>query len=483
MFVIFGTDLGPLDLQQAGGFPLQTTLGGTSIQVSVGTTTVDAFMIYTWASQVAAILPSSTPEGIGLMQVTYNGRISQAGAFRVVRSYPGVFAQNQAGNGQALAQNFNSASDQPRNSVIQSAKSGQVVSVWATGLGPITDNEAMAPVMRDLNISLEVRVGGKVAPVRYKGRSSCCAGVDQVVFEVPPGIAGCYVPVVLQVDAAVSNFTTISVADANSSECTDLTGIPGTMLEKLQSGGNLRIGSILLSVAKADLVTETGIGEFFQADWNWLSSRVSLGLPSPGACLVNPAKPSVPGGSYSQPVGLDAGHVLNVTGPKGSRQVPQRFPGFYNETFADGTLVQFLAPGTYTVDSVAGGADVGPFHATITFPAELSSTLQQTASATTVRWQGGDPSGYVVIQGSAQAPSGVSTGFSCVERASAGQFTVPPYVLSSLPASPGDITALIAAGTSPQNRFKAPGLDLGLFSFCSPVSALCSVFNDYYYWF
>ena len=68
-------------------------------------------------------------------------------------------------------------------------------------------------------------------------------------------------------------------------------------------------------------------------------------------------------------------------------------------------------------------------------------------------------------------------------RASAGQFTVPPYVLSSLPASPSDITALTAAGSAPQNRFKAPGLDLGYFSFCSPSSALCGGGFFDYYWF
>jgi hypothetical protein len=55
-------------------------------------------------------------------------------------------------------------------------------------------------------------------------------------------------------------------------------------------------------------------------------------------------------------------------------------------------------------------------------------------------------------------------------------------LLSSLPAGPVDISALVAAGSSPQNRFKATGLDLGYFSFCSPASALCSAYIDYY-WF
>jgi hypothetical protein len=142
--------------------------------------------------------------------------------------------------------------------------------------------------------------------------------------------------------------------------------------------------------------------------------------------------------------------------------------------------VQFLVPGTYTVDSAPGGADIGPFHATLNFPAELTSTVQQSAAGTTVNWRGGDPEGYVVIQGTAQSPAGVSTSFSCVERTGAGQFTLPPYVLASLPGNPTDITALTAAGSSPQNRFKAPGLDLGYFSYCSPWSALCGV-PFYYY--
>lgn len=484
MFVVFGTELGPGDLRQATGFPLTTSLGGTSIRVTVGATTVDAFLVYVWSTQVAAILPSGTPEGIGLMEVTYNGRTGQAGAFRVVRSSPGVLAQNQAGSGPALAQNFNSASDQPRNTLSRPARPGQVVTLWATGLGPISDNDAIAPVPRDLNINLQVLVGGKPATVRYKGRSGCCSGVDQIVFEVPPGLSGCHVPVVVQVDNAVSNFTTISVAGPGDSDCTDLSGISGPMLEKLQAGGNLRVGSIVLSVAKSDLVTETGIGWFVQAGLTWLANQIPLGLPSPGSCLVNPVKSSVPSyGMEVQPVGLDAGRLLNMTGPKGSRQILQRWPGAYSETFATGTQVQFLEPGTYTVDSAPGGADVGPFRATITFPAELTSTVQQSAAGTTVNWRGGDPAGYVAIQGSAPSTPGVRTSFSCVERASAGQFTVPPYVLSSLPASPSEISALIVAGSSPQNRFKAPGLDLGYFSFCSPLSALCGSWYFDSYWF
>ena len=483
MFVVFGTGLGPGELRQAGGFPLQTSLGGTSIRVTVGTTTVDALMVYVLATQAAAILPSSTPEGIGLMSVTYNGHTGQAGAFRVVRSSPGVFAQNQAGNGLALAQNFNSADDQPLNALSRPARPGQAVTLWATGLGPIAGDDAMAPAPRDLNINLQVLAGGKPATVRYKGRSGCCAGADQIVFEVPQGVSGCYVPVAVQVDNVVSNFTTISVADSGGGDCTDLSGISGPMLEKLQAGGTLRVGTIMLSVARADIVTETGTGQFFQADLSFLAGQISLGLPSPGSCVVNPVKSYVPFGSGNEPVGLDAGRVLTVTGPKGSRQILQRFTGSYSETFATGTVVQFLEPGSYTVDSAPGGVDVGAFKATLSFPAELTPTVQQSAAGTTVSWRGGDPAGYVVMQGSAQTTSGVNANFVCVERTAAGQFALPPHVVSSLPGVPGDVSAMIAAGSSPQNRFKATGLDIGYLNFCSPSTPLCngSFYYGYYY--
>jgi hypothetical protein len=250
------------------------------------------------------------------------------------------------------------------------------------------------------------------------------------------------------------------------------------MLEMLQSGGTARVGSIVLAVFKGETVAESGTGLFFQADLNFLNSQISLGLPSAGSCMVNPVKPVSFG--FTQPQVLDAGRVLNVTGPKGTRQVLQRSIGMYSESFATGTVPQFLEPGDYTVDSGSGGADVGPFRTTLSFPAELTSSVQQSATGTTVTWRGGDPQGYVVIQGGAVSPAGVSANFSCVERTGAGQFAIPSYLLASLAAPPGGVTAMTAAGISPQNRFQARGLDFGYFSFCSPLSPLCGPGSFYY---
>lgn len=42
---------------------------------------------------------------------------------------------------------------------------------------------------------LQALVGGRLARIVYAGRSGCCAGMDEIVFEVPAGIEGCNVPV------------------------------------------------------------------------------------------------------------------------------------------------------------------------------------------------------------------------------------------------------------------------------------------------
>src|SRR5579862_3843380 len=73
IFVVYGTNLGPANIAQPSALPLPNSLGGTSISVTVGGTTVNAPLIYSLNSQVAGVLPSSTPTGTGTLTVTYNG--------------------------------------------------------------------------------------------------------------------------------------------------------------------------------------------------------------------------------------------------------------------------------------------------------------------------------------------------------------------------------------------------------------------------
>jgi hypothetical protein len=87
-----------------------------------------------------------------------------------------------------------------------------------------------------------------------------------------------------------------------------------------------------------------------------------------------------------------------------------------------------------------------------------------------ITWTGGGPGELVANTGSSADPA-ISAGaeFICMERASAGAFTVPRWVIPALPAS-GTVQGLpvgfLYFGTilAQPSRFSATGLDLGYFN-------------------
>jgi len=113
-------------------------------------------------------------------------------------------------------------------------------------------------------------------------------------------------------------------------------------------------------------------------------------------------------------------------------------------------------PGTLTV-SAPGGSDVGAFSIALPIPsADASFKWNQAAVGTnisrsnplTITWTGGDTNGYVDITlisstfQSGQIPSPTTPGIlaECIAPNSAGSFTVPVYVLQSLPSNAGSNT-------------------------------------------
>lgn len=129
---------------------------------------------------MAAILPSSRPEGNGTLKVSYSGRTSAARPIRVVPSAFGIFTRNQAGMGPAIVQNYVSPTEAPVNALNAAARPGQVEILCGTGLGPIKGNDAAVPLVGNLDVDVEVLVGGRQAKVLYKGRSAEFPGLDQI---------------------------------------------------------------------------------------------------------------------------------------------------------------------------------------------------------------------------------------------------------------------------------------------------------------
>lgn len=469
LFTIFGEGLGPDTLQQAS-VPLPKTLAGTSVHVSAAGQNIDAFLFYVSAHQLAGLMPSSTPIGDATVTVTYQGQASNPQAITVAKRKIGLFTLNQAGSGPAVIQNFNSQNDQPVNTVVSPARPGQTVTLWADGVGPVSGDEASTPQPGDLG-PITVFVGGIPATVRYAGRSGCCLGVDQIIFDVPQGIEGCYVPVIavtgsysitaivghVPLDGPSSNFATMSIS--SSGTCTDPTGLTGDDIQRLQSRGSFALAGLDFTQMEDGLTNDTASARFGRVDTaRFLRSKGIFGLPAFGSCLGYE--------SLADPVQfdpLDAGAGLNISGPRGSRTLARQAPGGYGATFQD----RFFNPGGYTIDNGSGGADVGPFRATFNIPPPvnwLNPNISGNNISPELDWTGGDPNGYVVI--SDVAGNNLSNAITiCTAATLAGSFRIPTYayVLTGVdgPFGPSPNTVSIGSSSLPV-RFTAPGIDLGL---------------------
>ena len=516
MFVLFGQNIGPSTQANASSFPLPSKLGGTSISATVGGTAVDAIMLYANSFQVAAILPSTVPVGTGTVTLTYNGQASNTVPIQVVASTMGIFTRNQAGTGPGVLFNFNSQADQPVNSLVTAAHPGQVLTLWGTGLGKVSGQEADGPLPGNLDVPVNVYVGNQQVTPTYKGRSGCCAGIDQVVFTVPSGVSGCYVSVAVQAGGVISNTATIAVTGSGT-VCTEPASLEAADLQKVASGGSLSTGDIGLvrdhynfSLPSGQLTgnLDEAVGHFRQyisssdvleSTRGSVAGLSVLDFASLGSCIVSPYSYQGPlaavFGGAGDPAnfnGLDAGADLNVNGPEGATQLPRQNQGsaaqpFYVYKVTGGiigggiegftnVLPDYLDPGNYTVDDGSGGSQVGAFSAKFSIPSSPPVWTNEDAFSDisrskdlTVTWSGGAAGGLVGVSGSSANPTaGIGATFQCLVPADAGTFTVPQWVLSALPASAVDSSVGIPIGflslvtPLPQPvRFSATGLDVG----------------------
>ena len=485
IFVVFGSGIGPANLTFAARAFQSATLSNTSVSVTVAGTTVNALMYYTSDGQLAALLPSNTPTGTGSFTVTYNGQDSNAAPITVVANNLGIFTIGSDGQGPGIVSypdySLVSAAKDAQcggpNTYCGAANPGDTLILWATGLGPVNGSDASgAGLSQNMpDIPLTVWLGGVQAPVTYQGRSGCCIGEDQIVFTVPNNVpTGCAVPLLVQIDNQISNNTVMPVA-IGSRNCTATNpALASVNVEQAVTAGPVAFANISLSK------DPNSGGTGYQDDAQFQFAKILTYNPGSqpffasyvddqplGTCIVfnnlqnNSINPPITGFAN-----LDAGSSFTVMGPNGSVPVTGT-PGQFNATLsAAGT---FLVPGVYTIIG-AGGADVGPFTATVTIPASptLTSPLTNNFTVTrsngmTVNWTGNGATGDVVIQVSGATDNTFTNGASAICRApaSAGTFTIPPYALLTLPG--GNFGALNFVEVTPSVPFTAKGLNVGIF--------------------
>lgn len=215
--VIYGTGLGPTTLvsNQPQNDAFSTQLAGTTVSMNG----MPAPILYTSATQVAAITPYEITGATAQVQVTYQGAASQAVSVPIDASAPSLFSLNSSGAGQVAAVN----ADGSINDAAHPVQLGGYVSLYATGEGQTmpagVDGKLapLAPPFPQPQASVSVTVGGLPATVLYAGGAPGeVAGLMQVVVQIPTGVqAGGYVPVTLQVGgvSTVSGAAWIAVSN------------------------------------------------------------------------------------------------------------------------------------------------------------------------------------------------------------------------------------------------------------------------------
>jgi uncharacterized protein (TIGR03437 family) len=492
MFAIFGVGLGPASSPPLTAFPLSTTLGGVSISVTQGATTVNAVPLYVSASQVNAIMPSNAPLGKVSVSVTFNNVKGPPSPATVVNASFGAYAVNAAGFGPSLVYNFIPGAATPLNLPNVAATPNQYAVLYGTGLGPVAYADNVAPTGGDLPTKTEVFVGGLAATVTYHGRNACCAGLDQINFQIPANAPlGCWVPVQVRTESVtVSNTTTMAIS-ADGSPCKES---GNALAAPFLAGKKLGVIAALntpvtedVGLAAAATVTSDSMMITFQQESASPLPPFNpyFSLPPAGTCTAyTPQGDMFDGDPFplSGTTGrfLDAGSSLAVAGSLGNRTVKRATGNVRNfqplgYTY-DGSLVPsslFLKPGSFSLTG-SGGADVGAISASFTFPTPLTWSNRGQAIRIT-RSQGltvsylGVPAGQTVVifGGGVDLPSNATGEFVCVAPAGSSSFTVPATALANVPATRSNLLqskGVVYVGALPlasPAAFTATGLDTG----------------------
>lgn len=485
-FVIHGQGLGPVQEALQSEFPLVTELAGTSVAITINGSTVAAFPLSVSANRIVAMAPSEVAIGTGAVTVTYQSRSSSPAPIRTVARTFGLYTVNRKGMGAADAK-VRDGDQISVTGIAAPVRAGQRMMVTGTGLGAVSAEESLKPLPGEpAGASPKVWIGPREATVFSAGRSECCAGLDQIEFEVPAEVIGCAVPIAVEVDGIYSNYGTVAIAGPNDASCPNPPVPAPEAVDKPISLGSVAlfvnelaapgIGSLQLAGGGASferIAPIVGGVDVLRSLRQFFSSS-DLG-PSLSCSIIAEAEFN-PEEDYLNTTrsGLDAGAEVRVKGPRGERVLTPSDKGQYQ--FEVASPADFFTDGTYTISNGAGGADVGPFSLDLRYiAARLTTSIPARIPRDqdfTVRWAvpSGAPDAFMVVEGSSLGQCGKQqVSFSCAARLSSGQLTIPARILKQLPVSesssgsPGGSIGVVSFPASGFiKRFDAKGLDLGI---------------------
>ena len=448
---------------------LPKELNGSSVVITVNGTTVRPALYYATPTQIAAVLPSSSPTGNGMVVVYCDGQASAGSPIKIV---PSVFGFGTWSGAMAIV------TDNATGSLIKtsnSAQPGETIVFWGSGVGANTKNTDVGRPTNFDNLSgiTALYIGGQQVPMLYQGRSGY-QGVDQIDVTLPANVpTGCAVSVAAMsgvgLNTVVSNFVAIPIR-AGGGVCQDpLSWISPVQIQALEQPGQYaKFGQ--LSIYQVATPNPAGAGAvmtgYASANFETIygpdfAGYQSVNLPTLGSCMVTQSASATP----SSPIymtGLRAGDI-SVQGPNGTRPLTATGTGSYAANPLSGGFIPD-SEATFTFTGTAG-AEVGAFSAAaVVFerrpwsdaPSYGSIDRTQPLPITVL---GSNSRDIIQIVGTAAlAGGGFSAEFVC-DAVDTNSFTVPVAVLQAMPVGSG--TLAVRSYAPPPQIFTATGLDFG----------------------
>ncbi len=201
---VYGTMLGPDQLTQAR-LNADGLYGTTLATTRVLFNGIPGPILYTWSTQVSAIVPYSLGGNGVSIQVEYRGVKSDPFILPFVQSAPALFTIDTSGKGQAAAFNENGS----LNTASAPAKPGSIVVLYATGEGQTSpsgvDGQLATTTYPKPLLQVGVTIGGVPAEVLYAGAApGIVAGLMQINARIPVNAQAGNVPVSIAVGSASS---------------------------------------------------------------------------------------------------------------------------------------------------------------------------------------------------------------------------------------------------------------------------------------
>jgi uncharacterized protein (TIGR03437 family) len=193
-------------IEGSGLGPATGVTGSSSLlqNVSVTFSGVPGTLLYVSASQIDVVVPYEVAgRASTVMVVSYQGVPSSSMTLPVVSAALGLSTISQTGSGQAAALNQNYSLNGPSNP----APEGSYISLYGTGGGQtnpgsldgeVSSLSTLLPLV--LQPYVTATIGGKNAPVLFAGAApGLITGVTQIDLQVPTGVTGPALPVVITI--------------------------------------------------------------------------------------------------------------------------------------------------------------------------------------------------------------------------------------------------------------------------------------------